>query len=163
METGAVDESDAGAIANLPGNQVGHDRPTHAAAQDQNVIAHGSPRLAHDEVRVPVVLDDLDQLVLGFGHPGRDVGLGPFVAGKNLEYLAHLALADGSDQVHERPWTGHPPRVDCLVDLHRAHLFPPDQMKRTWPSATEVMNAATPSMPSTSGSRSVFCRWNMSI
>src|SRR5690242_5431303 len=81
-----------------------------------------SPHLADHEAGVAALRDRLDQLLLGFGHPGGDVGLGAVVAAQDLEDLAHLALANRSDEVHQRPRAGQPARIDRLVDHHRAHF-----------------------------------------
>src|SRR6185437_8926310 len=123
-----------------------------------------SSHLANDEVREALVLADLHQLLLGLGHPGRDVGPGAGVARKHVEHLPDLALPDRADEVHEWAGAGHAPGVDRLFNLYRAHRHLQGiQMNTTWPSDAEAMNAATPSTPATSGSRAACFRWNRSM
>src|SRR5476651_848828 len=157
-----VNQRDPHLLANFLGDEVGQKGASDTASQDHDVIAHRSPCLAHEEVHIAVVLNDVDQLMPCLGDPGRDVSLGARIAREHLEYLPHLALANAADEVHEGTGARHPPRVDQLVNLKCQHRAPP-QMNTTWPSEAVAMKAATPSIPSTSRSRSSRFRWNMSI
>src|SRR5579864_6516914 len=82
-----------------------------------------SPRLADEVARVAVLVDDLDQLVLGLGHPRGDVGARARVAGPHLDDVTEAALADGADQREQRAGAGHAACVDELCRLcRRGHV-----------------------------------------
>src|ERR1044072_5126266 len=71
-----------------------------------------SPRLAHDEPRVPVFGLELDQLVLCLRDPRGDVGLRALVAREHLVHLADLTGPDRADQRHQRTGARHAACID---------------------------------------------------
>src|ERR1035437_1754831 len=92
-------------------------------------------RLAHDEARIPVFRDDLDQLVLGLGYRGRDVGLGTLVTRQDLEDTADVRPANGADQGHQRSGAGHAAGIYGFgyLDCRNAHIGPlRERRRRRW-------------------------------
>src|SRR5574338_1036478 len=118
------------------------------------VVVMADASLSPEDEAVDAVLDRfIDELVAGGARPGREVLGGTRVGGKHLDQLAGVNGLDGDGGPHDRQRAGEAPRVDALGDGKGGHRFVP-QMKTTCPSPAAIQKAATPSTPSTSGSRS---------